>query len=126
MVIKMLELFKSIKLDKNSNTPLYMQLFNAIGNMIDEGTLLSQTKLPSVRQMASLLKVNTVTEVNCYKQLELKGYVYAKKSSGTYVSAVLSSVDKKDYVDKNMILDEIYPGDDISILTNKIRLDENT
>ncbi|NLI57502.1 MAG: PLP-dependent aminotransferase family protein [Clostridium sp.] len=122
----MLELFKSIKLDKNSNTPLYMQLFNAIGNMIDEGTLLSQTKLPSVRQMASLLKVNTVTVVNCYKQLELKGYVYAKKSSGTYVSAVLSSVDKKDYVDKNMILDEIYPGDDISILTNKIRLDENT
>ena len=34
-------------------------------------------------------------------------------------------VDKKT-MDKNMILDEIYPGDDISILTNKIRLDENT
>ena len=125
MVIKMLELFKSIKLDKNSNTPLYMQLFNAIGNMIDEGTLLSQTKLPSVRQMASLLKVNTVTVVNCYKQLELKGYVYAKNQVALmYLLSCHLLIKRR--VDKNMILDEIYPGDDISILTNKIRLDENT
>lgn len=78
MVIKMLELFKSIKLDKNSGAPLYMQLFNVISSMIDKGTLLPRTKLPSIRQMASLLDVNTVTVVNCYRQLELKGYVYAK------------------------------------------------
>lgn len=132
MVIKMLELFKSIKLDKNSGAPLYMQLFNVISSMIDKGTLLPRTKLPSIRQMASLLDVNTVTVVNCYRQLELKGYVYAKKSSGTYVSTVLPPVDKKeytnkyDYVDKNVILDEIYPGEDISILTSKIRFDKKT
>ncbi|MDQ2085625.1 PLP-dependent aminotransferase family protein [Herbivorax sp. ANBcel31] len=127
MVIKMLELFKSIKLNKVSNIPLYMQLFNTISSMIEEGTLLSQTKLPSVRQMSSLLKVNAVTVVNCYKQLELKGYVYTKKASGTYVSAVFPPVNKKNYLDKNVILDEIYPGDDISVLNNgKIKFDENT
>lgn len=123
----MLELFKSIKLNRNSNTPLYIQLFNTISSMIDKGTLLSQTKLPSVRQMSSLLNVNTVTVVSCYKQLELRGYVYAKKSSGTYVSAILPPINKKSYMHKNVILDEIYPGDDISILNDdKIRFDENT
>lgn len=123
----MLELFKSIKLNKDLDIPLYMQLFNIISSMIDKGTLLSQTKLPSVRQMSSLLKINTITVVNCYKQLELRNYVYAKKSSGTYVSAVIPSVNKKNCIGKNVILDEIYPGDDISILNDgKTKFNENT
>jgi len=53
----MLELFKSVKLDKNSGTPLYMQLSDKIAEMIENGILPADLKLPSIRQMSALLNV---------------------------------------------------------------------
>ncbi|TYQ16790.1 UNVERIFIED_CONTAM: GntR family transcriptional regulator [Acetivibrio alkalicellulosi] len=127
MVIKVLELFKSINLNKNLNTPLYLQLCNIIGQMIEKGTLLSDTKLPSVRQISSMLKINSVTVINCYRQLESKGYVYTKPGSGTYVSTSLSFNYEKSNCDKNVFLDEIYPNDDMFLINNgQIKIDANT
>lgn len=124
--MKMLELFKSIKLDKNSNIPLYIQLSDKISQMITEGTLLADLKLPSIRQMTSLLNVNSVTVVSSYKQLEMNGYVYSKPGSGTYVATVLP-IKSENFSDNNVILDELYQKDDLYLINNgQIKINENT
>jgi len=122
----MLELFKSVKLDKNSGTPLYMQLSDKIAEMIENGILPADLKLPSIRQMSALLNVNSVTIVSCYKHLETKGYVYSRPGSGTYVAVVLPK-QSENYSDRNIILDELYQSDDLNLINNgHIKINENT
>lgn len=126
VVIKMLELFKSLKLDKNSSTPLYIQLSDKIAEMIDNGILLADLKLPSIRRMSSLLNVNSVTIVSCYKQLEIDGYVHSRPGSGTYVAAVLPDR-SGNFSDSNVILDELYQSDDLNLINNgHIKINEDT
>lgn len=78
--------FVSIQLDKNRKTPLYQQLGDALYEFIQNGILKPNMKLPTIRKLASQLKINNVTVVNAYKYLENKGIVYAQMGSGTYVS----------------------------------------
>ena len=80
--------FVSIQLDKNSKTPLYQQLGDALHELIQKGLLKPNTKLPTIRTLATQLRINNVTVVNAYKYLENKGVVYAQMGSGTYVSPV--------------------------------------
>ncbi|WP_058485510.1 MocR-like pyridoxine biosynthesis transcription factor PdxR [Defluviitalea phaphyphila] len=84
--------FVSIQLDKKSKTPLYKQLGDALYNFIQKGVLKPNTKLPTIRTLASQLKINNVTVVNAYKYLENKGVVYAQIGSGTYVSPLPSEI----------------------------------
>jgi len=49
-----------------------MQLSDKIAEMIENGILPADLKLPSIRQMSALLNVNSVTIVSCYKHLEQK------------------------------------------------------
>lgn len=74
-----------MKIDKNSNTPLYIQVYNNIKNMIDNNQLKEGDKLPSIRSLSNKLGVNNITVVNAYKLLEQDRYVYSVKGSGTYV-----------------------------------------
>ena len=122
----MLELFKSINLDKELEVPLYIQLYDKVRSMIIEGILLSDCKLPSVRMLSQSLSVNTVTIVSCYKKLETDGYVYTKPGSGTFVSEI-SITENKGFTQKNAILDELYQGDDLSLINNgQIKISEDT
>lgn len=120
----MIELFKSIQLDKDGKTPLYLQLSGRIKDMVANGTLPTDLKLPSVRKLSELLAVNQVTVVSAYKQLEREGYAYSRQGSGTYVSNVLHTVSTDS---ENPILDELYQSDDLSVICNdRIKISENT
>lgn len=74
-----------MKIDKNSDTPLYIQVYNSIKNKIEKNELKEGDKLPSIRSLSKKLGVNNITIVNAYKLLELDKYVYSVKGSGTYV-----------------------------------------
>ncbi len=80
--------FISIKLNKNSPTPIYQQLGDGLRELITQGILKPESKLPPIRKMAESLKVNNVTVVNAYKYLENKKVVYSQAGSGTYVSPI--------------------------------------
>lgn len=73
-----------ISLDKNIDTPLYIQLYEKIKILI-ENEKMENEKLPSIRAISKLLGVNNVTVVSAYKLLEKEGYVYSLKGSGTYI-----------------------------------------
>lgn len=81
-----MEYFNTIVLNKNSKVPIYQQIADAIHNLIEEGILKPNYKLPPIRTMANNLNVNNVTIVNAYKHLENKKIVYSQIGSGTYVS----------------------------------------
>lgn len=78
----------SVFIDKESSVPIYMQLGEALCQLIEKGVLLPNSKLPPIRQMAGELKVNNVTVVAAYKYLENKKAVYSQVGSGTYVSPI--------------------------------------
>lgn len=78
--------FISIKLDRNKNIPLYQQLGDSLRELIENGILKPNSKLPPIRVLSNHLKLNTITVINAYKYLENKKIVYSKTGSGTYVS----------------------------------------
>lgn len=71
-------------LNKDTDTPLYIQLYENFKTLIEENQL-EKEKLPSIRSLAKSLGVNNVTVVSAYKLLEKEGYVYSIKGSGTYI-----------------------------------------
>ena len=72
-------------IDKDINTPIYIQLYENIRNLIDNEQLKEGEKLPSIRSLAKKLQINNITVVNSYKLLEQEGYIYSVRGSGTYV-----------------------------------------
>lgn len=83
---------KEFLLNKETDTPLYIQLYEKFKTLIEENQL-EQEKLPSIRSLATSLGVNNVTVVSAYKLLENEGYVYSIKGSGTYIKKLPVSVD---------------------------------
>ncbi|HHW02327.1 MAG TPA: PLP-dependent aminotransferase family protein [Thermoanaerobacterales bacterium] len=81
--------YVSIHLDRSLDKPLYVQVFEGIVRLIEQKTILPGEKLPPIRKLAALLKVNTVTIVNAYRFLEKEGFAVSKVGSGTYVSPSL-------------------------------------
>ncbi|WP_459480553.1 MocR-like pyridoxine biosynthesis transcription factor PdxR [Clostridium saccharoperbutylacetonicum] len=87
-VKNMLELFP--KLNYNSKTPLYIQIYAYIRDEILSGNLSFESKLPSIRALSKDLKLSKSTVEAAYGQLIAEGYVTSKKRSGLYVAKIES------------------------------------
>ncbi len=75
-------------LDPTSRIPLYEQLYTAIRQDIMSGTLCGGEKLPSKRQLATHLKLSTVTIETAYGQLMAEGYVHSRPKRGYFVQTL--------------------------------------
>ena len=64
---------------------LYIQIADRIKSWISEGTYLPGTKIPSMRELSSSLKVSVSTVIQTYQLLERTGYIEARPQSGYYV-----------------------------------------
>lgn len=78
-----------ITIDRNINTSIKKQIYDAITNKILNGEIKSGVKMPSSRQLATQLNVsrNTVTEI--YDQLVAESYLITFHGKGTYVANVI-------------------------------------
>ncbi len=74
-----------LRLDRDSRTPLYLQIRNQLREMILDGTLSEGSRLPPERKMAAALGVNRSTVVNAYRELAADGLVEARVGRGTTV-----------------------------------------
>lgn len=75
-----------ISLQLDSETPLYEQLRNQIVIGIATGELGGQEKLPTVRQLAGDLGINTMTVNKAYALLKQEGYIVIDRRHGAKVS----------------------------------------
>ena len=75
-----------IELDMNSSTPIYVQLRNQIVMGIGRGDLKLGESLPTVRQLAQDIGVNTMTVNKAYQILKTEGYIKIDRRHGAIVS----------------------------------------
>lgn len=71
----------NIRINKNSMTPLYIQIAGAIRNMIREEELTDNYKLPSERQLAKELEVHRNTVIRAYNELVAEGLIVTSRVS---------------------------------------------
>ena len=74
-----------IKIDNNSSKAIYEQIYDEMTRLILSKALKPDEQLPSVRELAALLKINPNTIQKAYKFLELDNYIYTVKGKGNFV-----------------------------------------
>lgn len=70
----------------DNNLPIYLQIVNYFKGKFASGEMREGEKLPSVRELASEMKVNPNTIQRSYQELEREGLVYTQRGMGTFVT----------------------------------------
>ena len=74
-----------IRIDNESPKPIYEQIYDEIIRLIFTKSLKPDEKLPSVRELASMIRINPNTIQKAYKYLEEDNYIYSVKGVGNFV-----------------------------------------
>lgn len=74
-----------IQIDFRSGLPIYVQMVEQIRKLIVSGTLKPGDQLPTVRQLATDLRVNFNTVARAYRILDEAGLISTQHGRGTYV-----------------------------------------
>lgn len=74
-----------LKIDMSGELPIYIQLRNEIVKGIGRGDLSAGENLPTVRQLALDLGVNTMTVSKAYQLLKSEGFIETDRRKGAVV-----------------------------------------
>ncbi len=74
-----------VRLDMRSDTPIYLQIAEAVAARIREGSIGSGDRLPPARELATALAVNSHTVLKAYSVLEQDGLVEMRRGRGGVV-----------------------------------------
>lgn len=74
-----------VQLDLRTGIPIYIQIMDQIKSRIASGELKPGDQLPTVRQMASDLRVNFNTVARAYRLLDEAGLISTQHGRGTYI-----------------------------------------
>lgn len=75
----------NIDIQTKSGIPIYEQIEKAVKEAIVNGELKKGEPLPSIRALASDLKISVITTKRAYEDLEKEGIVYSVPGKGYYV-----------------------------------------
>ena len=76
---------QDFSLDFHSGVPVYVQIVEQVQNHLVSGLLKPGEQLPTVRQMASELRVNFNTIARAYRMLDNAGLISTQQGRGTYI-----------------------------------------
>ena len=89
-----------IRIDEMSDIPIYLQLRNQIVMGISSGELKAGEKLPTVRDLALEMGINTMTVSKAYQLLKTEGYIMTDRKNG---ARIRTEIKKEAYIsDANM------------------------
>lgn len=74
-----------IMIDINDPNPLFSQLVEQIKSAVEKGMVQPGDPLPSIRQLANDLEINSKTVAKAYKLLERDNIIQARGYRGTFV-----------------------------------------
>lgn len=74
-----------VEIDLTSKVPIYVQIIDQIKHMIATGVLRPDDQLPTVRQLATDLRVNFNTIARAYRMLDEEGLISTQHGRGTYI-----------------------------------------
>ena len=74
-----------ITLDYHSNIPIYLQIANQIEQLVAVGALKLGDQLPTVRELATELRINFNTVGRAYRVLDETRLISTQRGRGTYI-----------------------------------------
>jgi GntR family transcriptional regulator len=74
-----------LRIDPDSAVPIYLQIVHSIKHQVATGRLKPGEQLPTVRELATNLRVNPNTVARAYDQLDGDGVITTQQGRGTYV-----------------------------------------
>ena len=77
-----------ISLNFRDPRPIYEQIKDELRRLIVAGVLPPDSRMPSVRELASELAINPSTIQRAYRELEAEGYICSVPGKGSFVSAL--------------------------------------
>lgn len=90
----------------DNNRPIYIQLIEQLEEMIISGKLPPSSKLPPVRELAAMARVNPNTMQRALADLERRRLIYTERTNGKFVSKNLARlVDSREKYIKERIAD---------------------
>jgi GntR family transcriptional regulator len=75
----------SIQIDHRSGVPIYVQIMEQVRQQVSSGKLQPGDQLPTVRQLATELRVNFNTVARAYRLLDEAGLISTQQGRGTYI-----------------------------------------
>ncbi|MCM1520926.1 MAG: GntR family transcriptional regulator [Lachnoclostridium sp.] len=73
-------------MDFNNNKPIYRQIVDYSFTLIISGKWLPGERVPSVRELAAELAVNSHTVLKAYEYLQTEGIIYPRRGMGFYLA----------------------------------------
>lgn len=70
----------------NNESPIYLQIVDAIKMQIAQGTLKPSDQVPAVRELAVTAGVNPNTMQKALSELEREGVLYSQRTAGRFVA----------------------------------------
>jgi GntR family transcriptional regulator len=74
-----------IRIDPDSAVPIYLQIVHAIKHQVATGRLKPSEQLPTVRELATDLRINPNTVARAYDLLDGDNVITTQQGRGTYV-----------------------------------------
>lgn len=74
-----------LRIDPDSAVPIYLQIVHAIKHQVATGRLKPGEQLPTVRELATDLRINPNTVARAYDQLDTDHVITTQQGRGTYV-----------------------------------------
>ncbi len=74
-----------IRIDPDSAVPIYLQIVHSIKHQVASGRLKPGEQLPTVRELATDLRINPNTVARAYESLDGDSVITTQQGRGTYV-----------------------------------------
>lgn len=97
-----------IKINFDSEIPIYVQLKNEIIKAVAYGALKDGESLPSVRSLGNDLGINLHTVNKAYNMLKDEGYVSIDRRKGAIVKTEEGNIKEKIHEDLELLVCEAY------------------
>ena len=82
------------QLNYGDRRPVYEQIKEKIKELVINGVLKENEKIPSVRELATILAINPNTIQKAYHELEQEGFIYSLRAKGSFVAPKESAIRK--------------------------------
>lgn len=75
-----------IVISNSSDKPIYEQIASQIREAIMAGELATGEQLPSIRSLATQLRISAITTKRAYQDLETQGFIHTVPGKGCFVA----------------------------------------
>jgi len=93
-----------IQIQKDSDTPIYLQIAGAMALEIKRGHVGPGVKLPGTRLLSEMLAIHRKTIVHAYEELAAQGWIEMRASQGSFTSREIPEINPRRFTEKQETL----------------------